>query len=129
MLNSKKGLAASDVIRSMMRLGFPHEEIYDTLTGIGLPGEQIQLLIDRVSIEFEEAKLETRRSQLSTEVERLLGERTEEVKAMLFPRLSSISQTFELFENRLKRLEARVIELQTMICRMKCLKPKPKTKH
>ena len=124
MLNSKNGLAASDIIRSMMRLGFPREEIYDTLTGVGLPGEQIQLLIDRVNVEFEEAKLETRSSQISTEVGKLLEERMEELKTTLFPKLSFISQKLE---SKLRRLEARVIELQTMISRMNC--PKLKTKH
>lgn len=129
MLNSGDGLAASDIIRSMKRLGFPHEEIYDTLTGIGLPGEQVQLLIDRVSVEFEEAKLETRSSQLATEVRGLLGERMEELESVLSSKLSSISQKFELFGGKLEKLEARVVELQTMICRMNDPKPKPKAER
>jgi chaperonin cofactor prefoldin len=126
MLDSGDGLAASDIIRSMMRLGFPREEIYDTLTGMGLPGEQVQLLIDRVRIELEEAKLENRSSQLATEVGRVFGERMEELETALSSRLSSISQKFELFGGKLEKLEARVLELQTMICRMNGPKSKSK---
>ncbi len=129
MLNSGDGLAASDIIRSMMHLGFPREEIYDTLTGIGLPGEQVQLLIDRVRIELEETKLETRSSQLATEVGRVFGERMEELETTLSSKLGSISQKFELFGGKLEKLEERVLELQTMICRIDDPRSRSKTKR
>ncbi|MCK4405567.1 MAG: hypothetical protein KAV43_03565, partial [Hadesarchaea archaeon] len=66
-------VAASDVIRSMMRSGFSHDEIYDVLAGTGLPGEQIQLLIDRVAAEFQEAKFEPQTSRLGVEVEKVFS--------------------------------------------------------
>lgn len=50
-----------------MREGFSRDEVYDVLAGMGLPGEQVQLVIDRVKMEFEGAGLEPRpRNTLSS---------------------------------------------------------------
>jgi hypothetical protein len=106
------GVAASDVIRSMMRSGFSHDEIYDVLTGVGLPGEQIQLLIDRVSAEFHEAKLEPRPSRLGAEVEKVLGGAFEELRHELFARMDSVARELELVKVELEKLGRRVVELQ-----------------
>ena len=107
------GVAASDVIRSMMRSGFLHDEIYDVLTGVGLPGEQIQLLIDRISAEFHEAKLEPRTSRLGTEVERVFGEAFEELQHELFARIDSVTRELGFVKVELDKLGRRVVELQT----------------
>ncbi len=109
------GVAASDVIRSMMRMGFSHDEIYDVLTGIGLPGEQIQLLTDRVSVEFHEAKLEPRTSRLGVEVGRIFEGAFEELRHELFARMSSIARELEFVKVKLEKLGMRVVELQTLV--------------
>ena len=109
------GVAASDVIRSMMRTGFSHDEIYDVLTGVGLPGEQIQLFIDKVSAEFDEAKLEPRTSRLGVEVERVFGEAFEELRHELFARMGSVARELEFAKVELEKLGMRVVKLQTLI--------------
>lgn len=109
------GVAALDVIRSMMRTGFSHDEIYDVLTGVGLPGEQIQLLIDRVSAEFHEAKLEPRTSRLGVEVERVFREAFEEVRHELFVRMDLVARELELIKVEFEKIGKRVVELQTLI--------------
>jgi len=109
------GVAASDVIRSMMRMGFSHDEIYDVLIGIGLPGEQIQLLTDRVSAELHEAKLEPRTSRLGVEVERVFEGAFEELRHELFARMSSIARELEFVKVKLEKLGMRVVELQTFV--------------
>ncbi|MEM0359389.1 MAG: hypothetical protein QXF20_02955 [Candidatus Hadarchaeales archaeon] len=66
------GVAVSDLIRSMMRMGFSREEIYEVLAGAGVFGEEIHLLIEHVGAEFGEAGLETRPSHLALELIRWL---------------------------------------------------------
>jgi len=109
------GVAASDVIRSMMRMGFSHDEIYDVLTGVGLLGEQIQLLIDRVSAEFHEAKIEPRTSRLGVEVDRVFGEAFEELRSELFARMGSVARELEFVKVKLEKLGMQVVELQTLV--------------
>jgi DNA-binding transcriptional MerR regulator len=112
------GIAALDVIRSMMRMGFSHEEIYDVLTGMGLPGEQVQLLIDRVSAEFEDAKLEPVPSRLGKEVEEIFKRELDEVKHEMLTRLDSISRELQLIKLELEKLSERVAALQTFMNRI-----------
>ncbi len=109
------GVAASDVIRSMMRAGFSRDEIYDVLTGVGLPGEQIQLLVDRVSAEFHKAKLEPRTSRLGVEVKRVFEGAFEELRHELFARMSSVARELEFVKVKLEKLGMRVVELQTLV--------------
>jgi hypothetical protein len=109
------GVAASDVIRSMMRTGFSRDEIYDVLTGVGLPGEQIQLLTDRVSAEFHEAKLESRTSRLGVEVERVFEGAFEELRHELFARMGSVARELEFVKVKLEKLGMQVVELQTLV--------------
>lgn len=109
------GVAASDVIRSMMRAGFSRDEIYDVLTGVGLPGEQIQLLVDRVSAEFHKAKLEPRTSRLGVEVERVFGGAFEELRSEMFARMDSVARELEFVKVKLEKLGMQVVELQTLV--------------
>jgi len=108
-------VAASDVIRSMMRSGFSHDEIYDVLAGTGLPGEQIQLLIDRVAAEFQEAKFEPQTSRLGVEVEKVFSGAFEGLQHDLFERIDSVSRKLELVRAELEKLGMRVVELQTLV--------------
>jgi len=108
-------VAASDVIRSMMRSGFSKDEIYDVLVGTGLPGEQVQLLIDRVAAEFREAKFEPQTSRLGVEVEKVFSETFEGLKHNLFARIDSVSQKLELVRAELEKLGVRIVGLQTLV--------------
>ncbi len=108
-------VAASDVIRSMMRSGFSHDEIYDVLTGTGLPGEQVQLVIDRVAAEFREAKFEPQTSRLGVEVEKVFREAFEGLWHDLFASIDSVSRKLEFVKVELEKLGMRVVELQTLI--------------
>ena len=121
------GLAASDVIRSMMHAGFSRDEIYDVLTGIGLYGEQVQLLIDRVAAEFHEAGLESRPSRLTTEVKGVFEEAFGELQHVMFARMDSLARQLELVKTELENLGRRVVELGTVVSqafRGKCLNRK-----
>lgn len=103
-----KGIAASDVIRSMMRAGFAPDEIYDLLTEIGIKGEQVQLLTDRVAHEFREAKIEPRPSMLATEVQRLFLESNDDLRHEIFSRLESLFRQLELVKTAVEKLAIRV---------------------
>jgi ABC-type phosphate transport system auxiliary subunit len=114
---SSKGLAASDVIRSMKRLGFADDEIYDALTGVGLPGEQVQLLIEKVSAEFEEAKLESRTSRLASEVQRIFEDSFTETKSETFGKINALSDELQLIRSEIAKLSNRIVDLQSIIDR------------
>ena len=108
-------LTASDIIRSMTRAGFSRDEIYDVLSGIGLPGEQIQLLIDRVAAEFHEAGLEPRPSRLSAEVEIVFEKALGKLQHMMLARMDTLAQLLELAKTELEKLGRRVVELQSVV--------------
>jgi hypothetical protein len=79
----------------MMREGFSRDETYDVLAGMGLPGEQVQLMIDRVKIEFEGAGLESRPYRLAVEVEKVFRETFEDSQRDLLTKLDSISRKID----------------------------------
>ena len=115
------GLAASDVIRSMMREGFSANETYDVLTSVGLQGEQVQLLIDRVAAEFHEAGLEPRTSRLGAEVGKLFTEAFEALEHGIGERVGTISRGLEFVKGELEKLGERVVELQSVVIRSHAL--------
>lgn len=99
-----KGVEASDVIRSMTRAGFSREEIYDVLAGVGLPGEQLQLLMDRVAADFHEANLEPRPSRLAIEVERIFRSSIDDVRHDLLARTDSLARQLELVKLEMEKI-------------------------
>ena len=105
------GVAASDIVRSMKREGFLDEEIYDVLTGIGLPGEHVQLIIDRVSAEFSEAKLEPRTTRLGIEVKRVFEEALKEIQHEILTKIDAFSRELMLAKNEVEKLHNMIIEL------------------
>jgi uncharacterized protein (DUF342 family) len=105
----------------MVREGFSHDEIYDVLTGIGLPGEQVQLLYDRVSAEFYEAKLEPRTSKLGAEVEKLFIRSFEGLEHELASRMEKLSRELDFVKVELEKLGKRVVELQSVVIRSRGL--------
>ncbi|MEW6592726.1 MAG: hypothetical protein AB1305_03450 [Candidatus Hadarchaeota archaeon] len=90
------GISALDVIQSMMREGFSRGDVYDVLTGTGLPGEQVQLMIDRVKADFEGAGLEPRTSRLAAEVERVFRDIFDDFQHNIVLKLDSASRKVEL---------------------------------
>lgn len=99
-----RGVASSDIVRSMMRAGFSHEEIYDVLTGVGLPGEQLQLLMDRIAADFHTAKLESRPSQLAVEVERMIRQSQEKMQRELVFRIEASARQLEMIKLEVEKL-------------------------
>ena len=104
------GVAASDIVRSMKREGFLDEEIYDVLTGIGLPGEHVQLIIDRVSAEFSEAKLEPRTTRLGVEVKRVFDEALKEIQHEILTKIDTFSRELALTKNEVAKLHSMILE-------------------
>lgn len=117
MFKSRGSIAASDVIRSMKHMGFADDEIYDVLAGIGLPGEQVQLLIDRVSAEFAEAKLEPQTSRLAAEVQRIFKEALLETQSRVSAQMKELSDGLQLIRSEVEKLSNRVFDLQSLIDR------------
>jgi len=107
----------------MKRLGFADDEIYDVLTGIGLPGEQVQLLIDRVSAEFEEAKLEPRTSRLAAEVQRIFKGALSETRSEISAQMKALSDELQLIRSEIERLCNRIVDLQSLMDRTHFLSP------
>lgn len=116
-MRSNDGVVASDVIRSMMRLGFVRDEIYDVLAGLGLPGEQVQLLIDRVAVEFYEIKLEPQPSRLAVEVTSVFEKALAGLQHTLLTQIDSIPRELESVKLELEKLGMRVVELQALLAR------------
>ena len=117
MLKSR-GLAASDVIRAMMRLGFCQDEIYDTLTSTGLPGEQVQLLMDHIAADFHEAKLESQPSRLGKEVREVFKLEFEGAKHELLTMVDSLSREVGLLRLEAEKLGRRILELQAIAIKL-----------
>jgi DNA-binding transcriptional MerR regulator len=107
----RKGIATSDVIRSMKRVGFPDGEIYDVLTGAGLPGEQIQLLIDRVSAELYDAKLESKSSHLETKMREILRSELDGGSQAILSKLEQLSLEIQFMRNEVEKLKNSVMKL------------------
>ena len=107
-------LIASDIIRSMTREGFSRDEIYDVLSGIGLPGEQIQLLIDRVAAEFHDAGLEPKPSRLAAEVKEVFEMKFGELSHAIITRVDSLAQQLGLLHTEIEKLGRRVVKLQSI---------------
>lgn len=99
----------------MTRAGFSRDEIYDMLSGIGLPGEQVQLLIDRVAAEFHDAGLEPRPSRLSAEVEIVFERALGKLQHTMLARMDTLAQRLEFAKTELEKLGRRVVELQSIV--------------
>jgi hypothetical protein len=83
----------------MFREGFSRDEIYDVLTGIGLPWQEVQLLIERVDAELREAGFESR----PTQMKKVLEDALQETKQELLSHLESLARQLEFLRFELKR--------------------------
>lgn len=99
----------------MMREGFSHGEIYDILTNVGLPGEQVQLIMDRVAVEFRSASIRPRPSRLAEEVGTTFREVMDDFKHETFTRMDSITHRLELVDTNLRRLVGFLVELRSAV--------------
>ncbi|KUO43231.1 MAG: hypothetical protein APU95_01915 [Hadesarchaea archaeon YNP_N21] len=110
MFKSKEAPAISDIIRSMLRMGFSKDDIYDVFAGVGLPGEQVQLLIDRISAEFYESNLESRATKLSSELSQIFKEELHCVQQALFSKMDLISIELQFLKGEVEKLNRRIID-------------------
>jgi len=92
-------VAVSDVMRTMMRLGFQDEEIYDVFVAMGFPPEEIELLIERLRGEFEKAGIQPLSLHVSREVMEGLRPILKEMEQTLVVKLEAISLKLELLRN------------------------------
>lgn len=99
----------------MKRQGFSKEDIYDTLTGAGIPGNEVQLLIDRIEIDFEDASMKSKTSRLGEEVKKIFSSELEKTKTELDSKIRILNESLKSAESGLERLEERIVELQVEI--------------
>jgi hypothetical protein len=103
----RKGVEVSDLIRSMMRMGFSREEIYEVLAGAGVFGEEVHLLMEHLRAEFEESGLEARPSHLAGELLRVLKPELEALAREVFARLDFLQREVEEIGEELRRRRKR----------------------
>lgn len=116
MFDSEKEPMIVDVVRSMKRVGFSYEEVFDVLTGAGISGGEVQLLLDRVEENFEDAKVESRASRLGKEVEIIFDKKLGEIDIELESKFRTFNRKLEEMNNAIEILENRVSELQRVCC-------------
>ncbi len=119
MFKSEEKPTATNLIRSMKRLGFLDEEIYDTLTNAGLPGGDVQILIDRIETDFEDAEMESQKSRLGKEVEEIVEQKTEKLEIKICSELRKINKNMKEVQNELSSLQDRLIEFQKILMKQK----------
>lgn len=117
MIGEKKEITATDIIRSMKRLGFPYEDIYDTFTGAGISEEEIQILIDRIDADFEDAQIESRTSRLSKEMKEVLDLELEKIKIEIESKFRSLESSMKECQTQLEMLEKRLRKPERDSCR------------
>ncbi|MBC7219626.1 MAG: hypothetical protein H5T49_05820 [Hadesarchaea archaeon] len=98
-------MTASDVVRAMMRAGYPRDEIYDMLVEAGLKGEQAQLLIERIIVEFDQRNLVSRPSRIAAEVSRLFLESFDNFVQEVRSRADQFSLKQDIMRNELEKLK------------------------
>lgn len=104
--------APTDFIRSMKRLGFSRGEIYDTLTGAGLQGEEVELLMERVEINFQDMEFESKTSRLGSEVEEIFENRLNGTEIKMNSEFRILKRKLDSLESSIEGLLEQIIELQ-----------------
>lgn len=113
-MKSSKDITCTSIIRSMSRAGFSQEEIYDVITGTGISGDDVQLVLDRVKSDFEKIEFKSRTSRLSREVENIIDVKLEEASIEFNSKIRILGGKISSMESSLDRLENRMIELQSI---------------
>lgn len=94
----------SDIMRTMMRLGFDDGEIHDIFVAMGFPDDEVMALVDRLREEFEEMQIEPLPTHLAREVLKELERRLAELENKILPRLDAISMKIDVLRNKLDKL-------------------------
>ncbi|KXB06622.1 hypothetical protein AKJ52_01915 [candidate division MSBL1 archaeon SCGC-AAA382C18] len=103
----------------MKRLGFPDEEIYDALTGSGLPGGDVQLLMDRIEADFEDAEMDSQKYRLAEEVEQIIEQKIEKMETNIESKYRSADRNIKEVQNELSSLKNRMMEFQKILSKIK----------
>ncbi len=112
MFDSGEDPTILDVVRSMKRLGFSYDEIYDILTGAGIPSGEVELLLDRIEADFDDAKLKSRKSRLGEEVRKIFDRQLKETKIEINSEIRTLKEKIKSTNAEIERLEERITELQ-----------------
>lgn len=96
-----KGVAVSDVMRAMIRLGWGDEEIYDVFVATGLPPEEVELLLERLREEFQDSGIQPLSTHVAREVSEVVKNLLAELEQKLAPKLDGISLRLELLKQKL----------------------------
>lgn len=107
-------ITCTSVIRSMSRAGFSQEEIYDTITGMGVSDVDVQILLDRVKADLDTVEFESRVSRLSREVEEIIEVKLEQIMIEINSEMRILGNEVNSMKNSLDRLESRIAELQSI---------------
>lgn len=108
-----------DIIRSMKSYGYSQGEIYDVVTGAGAPGEEIQILMDRIESDFEDAEFESRTSRITEEVGEIFEEELEAFKLEIGSTLRSLEGNIKDLRNEQRILEDFLLDMRK-ICVKNC---------
>ena len=111
MFDSDENPTTTDIARVMKRLGFSQEEIYDTLTGAGIPGTDAQLLLDRIDDEFEDVEYESKVSRVGEEVKDIFEAELDVLRIKLDSRIRTFEKNIASLEGKVENLEKQISKL------------------
>ncbi len=112
MLDSSEKPNVVNLVRSMRRIGFSYEELYDGLTGAGISSMEAQLLLERIEEDFEDTNIESQSTRLGREVERVFDEKLKETKVEIKSKLRKFEMKIEKISDMIDDMEKRISELQ-----------------
>lgn len=115
MFDSKNDFSISKIAKSMKRQGFSQTEIYDIFTGAGLPRKEIQLLLDRIDMEYEKDGLDPKPTRLGKEVKTIFKDEMKKIKTDLMSENRIIKGKINKANKLLENLEERVNSLEALI--------------
>lgn len=75
------------------------------------------MLMDRIENDFEDAKIESRKSRLAKEVEKIFSLKLKESRMQIKSSFRKINENLKSVNGTLERLENRTTELQNICCK------------
>ncbi len=112
MFDSDENPTILDMVRSMKRIGFSYGEIYDILTGAGIPTGEAEILLDRIEADFDDAKLKSKKSRLGEEVRKIFTQQLKETKIELNSEIRILKEKIKSTNTELETLQEKITELQ-----------------
>ncbi len=101
-----------DVVRSMKRLGFSYEEIYDVLTSAGISSGEVELFLDRIEVDFDDIKIKSKKSRIGEELEKVFKHHLKKIKIEINSEIRILKEKIKSTNTGIERLEQRINELQ-----------------